>query len=126
LIRNLRTFTIRISGTKYNMRIISKRSITEIWEKYPDTKPSLIIWEERISKANCLNHSALKKNFAEVDYVPNIYYKHLTVFNIKGNQYRLIVDVFFNSSHIFLKWFGTHADYNRLDLKTFPNGRFRL
>lgn len=108
------------------MRIIANRSITECWRKYPDAKSSLSIWEERIILANCKTHIELQKIFPDIDYIRNGNFKHLTVFNIKGNQYRLIVDIFFNSGQIFIKWFGTHAKYSRLDLDTMPNGGFSL
>ncbi|MBA3238969.1 MAG: type II toxin-antitoxin system HigB family toxin [Parachlamydiaceae bacterium] len=108
------------------MRIITKRSITECWNRYPDSKPSLAIWEERMYMADCRNHEELKKIFSTADYIPNPYFKHLTLFNIKGNDYRLGVDIFFNTGHIFLKWFGKHSEYDNINFTKLSNEGFRL
>lgn len=108
------------------MRIISNRSISECWKSYPDAKNSLAIWEERIKNCECKKHQELLLIFPDADYIPNDNFKHLTVFNIKGNHYRLVVDIFFNSGQIYVKWFGTHADYDRVDFNTIQNGGFTL
>lgn len=108
------------------MRIITKRALIESWTKYPESRPSLAIWEERLIVASFTNHSELKRIFKDADYIPNANFKHLTVFNIKGNDYRLVVDIFFNTGHIFIKWFGKHASYDRIDFYTFTNKGFIL
>src|SRR5688572_22290095 len=108
------------------MRVISNRSISECWKKYPDAKLSLAIWEERIYQANCGSHDELKSVFPNADYIPNPCFKHLTAFNIKGNEYRLIVDLFFNTGQVFVKWFGKHADYDKINFKQIGNSGFKL
>lgn len=108
------------------MRIIANRSITECWKKYPDAKFSLMIWEERMFEAKCKSHSELQRIFPNADYIPNPYFKHLTIFNIKANEYRLAVDIFFNTGHIFVKWFGKHVDYDKINFKKILNHGFIL
>ncbi len=108
------------------MRIITNRSITRCWNKYSDAKSSLAIWEERMCETKFTNHETLKCVFPNADYIPNQFFKHLTIFNIKGNEYRLAADVFFNSGHVFIKWFGKHADYEKIDFKQISNNGFRL
>lgn len=108
------------------MRIISRRSLTECWKAHPDCKTSLSIWEERISYSECKDHKELLMYFPDADYIPNKNFKHLTIFNIKGNQYRLAVDIFFNTGHVYMKWFGKHADYDFVDFKLMQNGGFTL
>lgn len=108
------------------MRIITNRSITECYKKYPDAKSSLAVWEERVYLAECKNHDELKRIFPSADYIPNVNFKHLTIFNIKGNEYRLAADVFFNTGHVFVKWFGKHADYDKVDFKCIVNSGFKL
>lgn len=109
-----------------NMRVITNRSITECWKKYSDAKPSLAVWEERIYNAKCKTHQDLKLIFPNADYIVNPHFKHLTVFNIKENEYRLAVDIFFNTGHLFVKWFGKHSDYNKIDFKMIFNNGFTL
>lgn len=120
----MRTVILKLKET--DMRIIANRSINECWKKYPDAKQSLAIWEERIYNAKCTSHEDLCKIFPTADYIPNPSFKHLTVFNIKGNDYRLVVEIFFNTGQVFVKWFGKHADYDEINFKTFPNGGFKL
>lgn len=108
------------------MRIITKRALTASWMKYANARQSLAIWEERIKMTNFKTHEELKAVFRDADYIPNENFKHLTVFNIKGNDYRLVVDIFFNTGHIFIKWFGKHSDYDRIDFYSMLNGSFLL
>lgn len=108
------------------MRIIANRSITLCWQRYPDAKNSLAIWEERIKFINGKTHNELRKVFPDAEYIPNENFKHLTAFNIKGNHYRLLVDIFFNTGQVFIKWFGTHAEYDKVDFNKLVNGGFRL
>jgi mRNA interferase HigB len=108
------------------MRIISNRSLKECWIRYPDSRIALALWEERIKFSDFEDHQELRLVFADADYIPNQRFKHLTIFNIKGNRYRLAVDIFFNSGHVFLKWFGPHKEYDRIDFSTYRNGGFVL
>jgi mRNA-degrading endonuclease HigB of HigAB toxin-antitoxin module len=84
------------------MRIITSRSVTLCWKTCPNAKNSIAIWEEKIKIAKCKSHEELKTIFPDADYVPNNNFKHLTVFNIKHNKYRLAVDIFFNTGHIYI------------------------
>lgn len=108
------------------MRIITRRAIKESWIKYPQAKESLAVWEERIECTTFRNHEELNTVFRGADYIPNNNFRHLTVFNIKGNEFRLIVDIFFNTNHIYVKWFGKHSAYDRIDFHSFSNGSFIL
>jgi mRNA interferase HigB len=108
------------------MRIISNRSLKECWRNYPDCRTALALWEERIKYSTFKDHQELRLVFPDADYVPNGQFRHLTIFNIKGNKYRLAVDVFFNSGQVFLKWFGPHDEYDKVDFSTLNNGGFCL
>ncbi|MCE5319232.1 MAG: type II toxin-antitoxin system HigB family toxin [Parachlamydia sp.] len=108
------------------MRIITKRALTQSWMKYPEARQSLGIWEERIKEASFKNHGELKRVFPDADYIPNPKFKHLTMFNIKGSDFRLAVDIFFNSGHVYIKWFGKHAAYDRINFDLVSNGGFIL
>lgn len=108
------------------MRIISNRSLKECWRKCPDSRAALALWEERITYNNFKDHRNLLSVFPNADYIPNPQFRHLVMFNIKGNQYRLAVDIFFNSGQVFLKWFGPHTVYDKIDFSTLTNGGFRI
>ena len=108
------------------MRIISSRSLKECWSLYPDSQVALGLWVERMKYNNFKNHQSLRLVFPDADYIANQEFRHLVIFNIKGNRYRLVVDIFFNTGHVFLKWFGPHDEYDKVNFSTFSNGGFRI
>lgn len=108
------------------MRIISNRSLKECWRCYPDSRDSLGLWEERVKSNDFKNHREIRMIFPDADYITNPRFRHLVIFNIKGNRYRLGVDIFFNSGQIYLKWFGPHDEYNKVNFCDFTNGGFRI
>ena len=92
------------------MRILKRKTLNCYCEKYPDARGSLLAWYDQMSKKQFENHAALKNNFPNADYVGNNRY----VFNIKGNNYRLIVSINFKASIGYVKWFGPHAEYDKI------------
>ena len=70
-------------------------------------------WVEKIEAANWKNHNELKKDFLSADYVGNNRY----VFNIRGNNYRLVSVVDFFAGTMVIRFIGTHNDYDRIDAK---------
>jgi len=71
-------------------------------------------WIQRIKKAEWTNHNELKASFPAADYVTNSRY----VFNLKGNNYRIIVVVIFFAGELNIRFVGTHAEYDKIDAKT--------
>ena len=98
------------------MRIVSHRKIKEFYETYGhyDSQTALARWYEIASKAEWKNLSDIKVDFPTTDYVGNQHY----VFNIKGNDYRLVVVVKFTIGYIFIRFIGTHSEYNKIDCST--------
>jgi mRNA interferase HigB len=93
------------------MVIISKTILAEFGVKHSDSIEVLNKWYEVSKAANWNNLSELKKIFNTVDYVGNDRY----VFNIKGNKYRLVTMMFFNIRTMFIRFIGTHAEYDKID-----------
>ncbi len=93
------------------MRIIAKRTLRNFWEKHADAEVTLRIWYKETEKAKWKNLNELKSKHKSVDYVGNDRY----VFNIKGNHYRLIAKIDFTFQLIFIRFVGTHADYDKID-----------
>ncbi|WP_229313064.1 type II toxin-antitoxin system HigB family toxin [Larkinella terrae] len=71
-------------------------------------------WYDIVSKADWSNLNDVRNTYNSVDYVGNERF----VFNIKGNRYRLIATVHFSIRTIYIKFIGTHAEYDRIDAKT--------
>lgn len=83
-------------------------------EGHGDSQATLERWYDMAEKAEWKNLSDIKVDFPATDYVGNQHY----VFNIKGNKYRLIVVVKFTIGHIFIRFVGTHSEYDKIDAAT--------
>jgi mRNA interferase HigB len=94
--------------------IISKTAIVEFGSKHPDSVEALNKWYEECKKANWNNFNEIKRAFNSVDYVGNDRY----VFNINGNKYRLVAMIFLNIRTMFIRFIGTHAEYDKTDCTT--------
>lgn len=92
------------------MIITNKIVLTEFSRKHADTVKPLNKWIETIEDNVFENHNELKALFPSADYVGNSRY----VFNIKGNNYRLVVLVIFINSRMQVKFCGTHAEYDKI------------
>jgi len=95
------------------MRIVTIRTISEYSIKHKNAKIPLLHWYEISMTANLNSLQDVKKDFNSVVYVGNNRY----VFNIKGNDLRLIVIIIFVSKKIYIRFIGTHDEYNKTDVK---------
>ena len=98
------------------MRIVSHRKLKEFYETKgrEDSRVPLERWYNIAEKAEWRNLSEIKVDFPATDYVGNQHY----VFNIKGNNYRLVVVVKFTIEYIFIRFVGTHGEYDKIDCST--------
>jgi len=92
------------------MRIITFKRILEFSEKHADAEIPLRFWYASVSNKEWTSLSDIKKDFNSVDYVGN----HRFVFNIKGNKYRLVVIISFNAKKVYIRFIGTHAEYDKI------------
>lgn len=97
------------------MRIIAKSSLVDYYTKNPQAKTALEDWYQKTSEAEWKCFADIKRTFNSVDSVGNKRY----VFNIKGNDYRLVVLILFTPQTVYIRFVGTHADYDRIkDIQT--------
>lgn len=96
------------------MHVISRTTLISFWEKYPESEIGLKVWYKKVVHANWKNINELKSEFPYADYVGN----NRVVFNIKGNNFRLITIVFFDGQKIYIRFVGTHAEYDKINAKT--------
>lgn len=94
------------------MVIISKRIIREYSETHPKHNTPLERWYQITEKADWKNFADMKRDFNSVDNVG----ESLFVFNIKGNDCRLIARIFFNVRTVFIRFIGTHEEYDKVNL----------
>ena len=95
------------------MRIIAVSTLKDYWEKHPETRLPLTEWYLKVGRAQWESFADMKQDFGSVDYVGNQHY----VFNIKGNNYRLIVAVKFTPKLVYIRFVGTHEEYDKIDVK---------
>ncbi|MEH1787487.1 MAG: type II toxin-antitoxin system HigB family toxin [Nostoc sp.] len=94
------------------MHIITRLRLTEFWQKHPNAQTSLRLWYKITSLAQWQNFVELRQVFPSADQVGNF-----TVFNIGGNNYRLITLVDYKYEKIFIRYVLTHAEYDKEDWK---------
>ncbi|MDR6966930.1 mRNA interferase HigB [Flavobacterium arsenatis] len=96
------------------MRIVTFKRIQEFSENHSDAQTALTIWYHTTISKNWSNLADIKLTFNSVDYVGNNRY----VFNIKGNKYRLIAIISFNAQKVYIRFIGTHSEYDKIiDIK---------
>lgn len=96
------------------MRIVTYKRIIEFIEKYSDSKIALQEWYYKTTKANWENASDIKKTFNHVDFIGN----NRAIFNIRGNQYRLVAIIIFASKKVYIRFIGTHSEYDKINCST--------
>src|SRR6266705_388164 len=102
------------------MRIIARRTLREFVETrrgYKDRaalKAALNAWFDEVKKARWSSAADVRRSYATASIVS----ADRVVFNIKGNDFRLVVAVDFEKHIVWIKWIGTHAEYDNIDVKT--------
>lgn len=92
------------------MVVISKTILAEFGVKHADSVEALNKWYNDTKTANWNSFTDIKATFNSVDYIGNDRY----VFNIKGNKYRLVVMIFFNIRTVYIRFIGTHKEYDKI------------
>ncbi|PTQ69269.1 type II toxin-antitoxin system HigB family toxin [Celeribacter persicus] len=93
------------------MRVLSKRTLREFWTKYPRAEKPLRAWHDHVLSVQWENFADVKKSFNSADQVGN-----RIVFNIKGNDYRIVAYVAYGPYYrVLIKFVGTHKEYDAID-----------
>ena len=93
------------------MRIIALKTLREFWEGYPDARQPLQAWYEDVRHASWQSPVDIKSVYRNASIIAN----NRVVFNIKGNDYRLIVALNYRFSIVYIRFVGTHREYDRID-----------
>ena len=101
------------------MRIIAIKTLKGYWEEFPLAKQALLAWYEETEAAVWGNPNELKIQYGSASIIN----EKRVVFNIHGNGYRLVVDIEYRLKIVFVVWFGTHAQYNKIDIKNVNYGK---
>lgn len=94
------------------MNIINRKTVIYYTQKYPKAKNQLLTWYAEMSKYEFDNFNELKSIYGNASIVNN----QRVVFNIKGNEFRLVVSINFRRMSCYTIWFGTHKEYDKIDV----------
>jgi mRNA interferase HigB len=93
------------------VRIIAKKILRDFWEKHPDCEEQLKSWFQETSNINWSKPNDIKKDYPSASILTD----SRIVFNIKGNNYRLIIKINYDYQMIWIRFIGTHAEYDKID-----------
>ena len=96
------------------MRIFTEQVLKEYCDEHPEVKVALQEWVSIVKRSDWTCFVDIKKTINSVDYIGNQRY----IFNIKGNNYRLVVVIKFTIKFIYIRFIGTHSEYNKIDCLT--------
>jgi mRNA interferase HigB len=103
-------------GALYNfpMRIISRKRLRDFWERHPNARQALQAWYIDVKQANWQTPADIKNVYRNASIVAN----NRVIFNIKGNRYRLVVVVQYQYGIVYIRFVGTHQEYDKIDATT--------
>ena len=96
------------------MRVIAKKTLREFWIQHNNSKSALESWYNEARKATWNSPADVKKEYPDASIITN----NRIIFNIKRNHYRLIVQINYKYGLIWVRFIGTHAEYDKIDAKT--------
>ena len=105
-------------GLQFGMRVIAVKTLKTFWAKHPDAEQPLLAWYDEAGNAGWKQPSGIKRHYANASILKN----RRVVFNIKGNDYRLIVAVAYKVGVVYVKFIGTRRQYDAVDAETVEMG----
>lgn len=96
------------------MRVIAVKALREFWTKHTDAEQPLKSWYKEATSNRWNSPNDIKQRYPSADILPD----DRVVFNIKGNTYRLIVKIHYNTGIVYIRHIGTHAEYDKIDATT--------
>jgi mRNA interferase HigB len=104
-------------GYSLAVRIIAKRTLRQFWERdrrYADARRALEDWHAQVSRADWTTPADVKAHYGDASILKG----SRVVFNISGNKYRLIVKINYPYRVVYIRFVGTHAEYDKVDAET--------
>jgi mRNA interferase HigB len=95
------------------MRIIAKGPLRDFWEACPDAEEPLMAWYREVEKADWSSPAEVKEKYRNASIVGD----NRVVFNIKGNDYRLVVRINYRYRVVYIRFIGSHAEYDKIDVE---------
>lgn len=96
------------------MRIIAVSTLRAFWALHPDAEQPLKAWHDEVLRASWRQPADIKAHYRSASVLKN----RRVVFNIKGNSYRLVVSIAYRLQIVYVKFIGTHEEYDAIDAET--------
>ena len=96
------------------MRIIARKALRSFCERHPEAQRSIDAWYHDAKRAEWKTPSDIKEIYRNASFVSN----NRVVFNIKGNEYRLVVAIQYQFAIVYIRFVGTHQEYDEIDAAT--------
>jgi mRNA interferase HigB len=96
------------------LRVIARKILRDFWEKHKDCEQQLKSWFSEAEKATWENPNQIKIAYPSASILND----NRIVFNIKGNNYRLIVKISYDYQMVWIRFIGTHTDYDKINANT--------
>jgi mRNA interferase HigB len=93
------------------LRVIAKKVLREFWIKHPDCTEQLKAWYQEASKGSWKSPKEIKKEYPTASFLQG----NRVIFNIKGNHYRLVVRINYSYQMVWIRFIGTHTQYDKID-----------
>ena len=104
------TFFVYLRKT-IEVRVIARKTLKGFWENHSDCKEQLAAWYREADKAKWKAPNSIKVDYPSASILQN----NRIVFNIKGNKYRLVVRINYDIQIVWIRFIGTHAEYDKID-----------
>jgi mRNA interferase HigB len=95
------------------MRILAKSTLRAFWERHPNAEEPLLAWYRETEKADWDSPAQVKARYRSASFVG----ENRVIFNIKGNAYRLVVQINYPYRVVYVRFVGTHAEYDKIDVE---------
>ncbi len=95
------------------MRIIAKKALRDLWERHGDAEEPLLAWYREVKEEDWDTPAKVKEKYRSASIVAD----NRVVFNIKGNDYRLVVKINYGARIVFIRFVGTHKEYDRIKVE---------
>ena len=94
-----------------SVRVISRKTLKEFWERHPDVRQPLQAWYDDAKRSMWTSPADIRTVYRNASFVGS----NRVVFNLKGNSYRLVVAIRYEYGIVFIRFVGTHQEYDRID-----------
>ncbi len=101
------------------MRVIAKRTLREFWERHVNAEEPLLAWYREVLEGDWSTPAKVKDKYHSAGIVGG----DRVVFNIRGNDYRLVVRINYPARLVYVRFVGTHAEYDAIDVEEVWDGQ---